>query len=348
DEPTSVLAPAQVEQLFRLVRRFAVEGRAVVFITHKLEEVKAVTDRVTVLRDGRVIGTINTGDASPSQLAHMMVGREVFLDRRARSGTKDKRPVLVAENVSCLSDRGTPALRNLNLTVNSGEIVGVAGVDGNGQRELAECISGLRPLTGGRITIDGMVVKDVVRDPSVLGFVPEDRQKTGLITDFSVAENLVLKTFASPPFTRRGFIRWSKILENAASAIKRFRIKVPDAMAPARQLSGGNQQKVVLARELGHEPSLVVASQPTRGLDVGAVEGVHELLLKERARGAAVLFISTELTEVLAVSDRVVVLFKGEIMGEIDPETVTISEIGEMMMGQRQETLTQSSGVRPS
>ncbi len=344
DEPTSVLAPAQVKKLFVLMRRFAEEGRAVILITHKLEEVKEVTDRVTVLRDGRVIGTVETKDATPSQLAHMMVGRPVSLARRARDKTKETKPVVVIENLCASSDRGTPALRNLSLTINSFEIVGVAGVDGNGQRELAECLAGLRPIQSGRITVQGRPVQGVVRDPKLLGFVPEDRHRTGLITDFSVAENLVLKTFGRAPFTRRGFLRWSAIKSHAAAEIKRFGIKVPDPMGPARQLSGGNQQKVVVAREIGAEPALVIASQPTRGLDVGAVESVEEMLLKERERGAAVLFISTELSEVLAVSDRVIVLFKGEIMGEVDPDTATIGEIGEMMMGRRRETLARASG----
>jgi len=342
DEPTAVLAPSQVTQLFRILHKFTEEGRSVVFISHKLDEVQEVSDRITVLRDGRVTGTVNTTDVDSSKLAHMMVGRPVSLDRRPREDTSPlKQPVLRLAGVSCENDRGLPALKNLNLTVNAGEIVGVAGVDGNGQRELAECVAGLRKLTSGEVAVAGRRIDDVVRNPGLLGFIPEDRHATGLILDFTVAENLVLKTFWRPPFTRRGILDWATIRDHGASAILRFGIKAPGPTTRARQLSGGNQQKVVVAREVVEKPSLLIAAQPTRGLDIGAVEAVHEILLNERNRGAGVLFISTELSEVMAVSDRIIVMFKGEIMGEVDAETATVTRIGEMMLGRRAETLAE-------
>jgi len=334
DEPTAVLAPSQVRKLFQTMRRLAEEGRSIIFISHKLEEMREIADRVTVLRDGRVIGTVDPREASPSQLARMMVGRDVFLDRRPRPPSRREKPVLVIEHLSCLDDRGSLALNDLSLRVFAGEIVGVAGVDGNGQRELAECIAGLRRPIRGKVYIAGVAVSGVV-DPSLLGFIPEDRRKTGLALDLSVAENLILKTFDDTLYSRYGLLRWDTIRHEASDLINQYRIKTPDARTPVRYLSGGNQQRVVIARELSRHPPVVVASQPTRGLDLGAVEGVHEVLLEARNRGAAVLFISTELPEVLALSDRIVVLFKGQIMGELDAETADVELIGEMMLGYR-------------
>jgi simple sugar transport system ATP-binding protein len=336
DEPTAVLAPSQAKQLFRAVRRIAAEGRAIVFISHKLEEMKEVADRVTVLRDGHVVGTVDARAATPSQLAEMMVGRSVFLDRRERPVLPSREEILVIRDLSCLSDRGTPALRGLNLTVHSGEIVGVAGVDGNGQRELAECVSGLRRPTQGSIHVRGKAVTGVMRDPSLLGFVPEDRRKTGLVLGLTVAENLVLKTFSKKPFTDGGLIRWGPIREHADAMIEEYDIRTPSSMVSVQHLSGGNQQRVVVAREMSEEPALLVTSQPTRGLDVGSVEAVHKVLLRERNRGAAVLFISTELPEVMALSDRIVVMYKGEIMGEVDAEKAEVNLIGELMLGHRE------------
>jgi simple sugar transport system ATP-binding protein len=338
DEPTSVLTPSQVGQFFKTVRRLVDEGRAVIFISHKLEEVLEVTDRITVLRDGHVVGTVEMHEATPSKLAHMMVGRPISLDRKPRPPSEYKKEVLVMDSLNCDSDRGVPALRDLSLTVHAGEIVGVAGVDGNGQRELAECIVGLRRSMEGTIRINDELITGVTRDPSLLGYIPEDRRKTGLVADFTVEENLIIKTFDNPPFTRRGILQWSEIGDRANTLIQEYDIRTPHPAIPLRHLSGGNQQRVVVARELSAKPALLVASQPTRGLDVASVEAVHNILLQERNRGAAVLFISTELPEVLAVSDRIVVLFKGEIMGELDAENADVNLIGEMMLGHRERT----------
>ena len=336
DEPTAVLTPSQVEKLFRTINRLIDEGRSIIFISHKLEEMKEVADRVTVLRDGQIVGTVDPKIASPGELAQMMVGRSVILDRKDRPAVKDREEVLVIEDLDCDSDRGTPALSNLSLKLKSGEIVGVAGVDGNGQRELAECIVGLREPTSGTIEIKSVPVLDVVRDPSLLGYIPEDRRKTGLVLDFNVAENLVLKTFPDPPYAQRGITQWKTIYSKADVLIEQYDVRTPNSSVQTSNLSGGNQQRVVVARELSGEPDLIIASQPTRGLDLGAVESVHNVLLRERNRGAAVLFISTELPEVLALSDRIIVMFKGEIMGEIDAEDADVQIIGELMLGHKE------------
>jgi simple sugar transport system ATP-binding protein len=340
DEPTAVLAPKQATQLFQTVRRLTAEGRAIVFISHKLEEMKEVAERVTVLRDGHVVGTVDPKVIKPAELAQMMVGRDVFLARRERKTDPEKRDLLVIKDLSCLNDRKLPALKNLNLTVKSGEIVGVAGVDGNGQRELAECISGLRHFTSGSIHINDVPVDGVVKDNSLLGYVPEDRHKTGLVLNFTVEENLFLKTFAKFPFTKRGIIQWREIRRRAEAIIKEFEIRTPGSSVTTYHLSGGNQQKVVVARELSNDPALMLASQPTRGLDLGAVESVHKVLLAVRNRGGAVLFISTELPEVMALSDRIIVMFKGEIMGDLIAEDADVNHIGELMLGHREAAET--------
>jgi len=337
DEPTAVLTPSESDELCKAIRHIVSQGKSVIFISHKLREVMEITDRVTVIRDGKLIGTINTTEANQIKLADMMVGRPVQIVRKERPAFKDSRPVLEMHNVSANDDRGVQALKDFNLTVHAGEIVGVAGVDGNGQRELAECISGLRKIKGGSITIDGRKVTDVIADPSFLGYIPEDRQKTGLVLDFSISENLIMKDYQNKPFSHKGVLNKREIRDNARSLIKKYNIKTPSEDVKVRNLSGGNQQKVVIARELDPEPVLEIAAQPTRGLDLGAVVGVHDILLKERNRGAAVLFISAELQEIMALSDRIIVLFGGEIMGDLDAETADQNVIGQMMLGQRLE-----------
>ncbi len=244
------------------------------------------------------------------------------------------------ENVNVNDDRDLPALKNFNLTIHAGEIVGVAGVDGNGQRELAECIVGLRKRTGGTIRIRDHIVDSVIHDPSFVGFIPEDRQKTGLVLDLTVSENLVLKDFPRPPYTKRGVLKYNTIREHARSLINDYDIRTPSGEVQVRHLSGGNQQKVVVARELNAGPVLDIASQATRGLDLGAVESVHDTLLSERNRGAAVLFISTELQEVMSLSDRIIVLFRGEVMGEVEGDGADVFTIGQMMLGQMAEAVT--------
>jgi simple sugar transport system ATP-binding protein len=262
----------------------------------------------------------------------------------SRPSSEAKKEVLVIEDLCCDNDRGVPALRDLSLTVYAGEIVGVAGVDGNGQRELAECIAGLHQPTNGSIRIVDEPITGVTSDPSLLGYIPEDRSKNGLVADFTVEENLIIRMFDKPPFTRRGFLQWREVRHRAITLIQEYDIRTPHPATPLRNLSGGNQQRVIVARELFSEPALLVASQPTRGLDVASVEVVHNVLKGERDRGAAVLFISTELSEVLALSDRIVVMFDGQIIGELDAETADVTLIGEMMLGHRKRAETSIGG----
>lgn len=335
DEPTAVLTPAESHQLFQTLRFMIEEGRSIIFITHKLEEVQEIADRITVLRDGKVVGTVEKEETTLVQLSTMMVGRPVTLARKPRPEITEKEPVLVIDGLRCKNDRGVEALKSIDLTVYRGEILGVAGVDGNGQSELAECITGLRQPTHGQVRIKGDPVKDVVNDPPLLGYVPEDRHKKGMIRDFSIVENLVLRTYNDPPLARWGIVDWDKAQATSEKLVKQYDVRTPDVMIPIGMLSGGNQQKVVLARETFAQPSVIIGSQPTRGLDLGAVDSLHELLLRERNRGAAVLFISTELSEVMALSDRIIVMFNGEIMGEMDGEHADLLKIGEMMMGRR-------------
>ena len=339
DEPTAVLTPAESDQLCCAIRHITEKGRSVIFISHKLREVIQITDRVTVIRDGKYIGTVNTKDATQLTLAQMMVGRPVSIERKERPAFADKEPVLVMKDVNAVDDRGIPALKNFNLTVHAGEIVGVAGVDGNGQRELAECISGMRKLTSGSITIKGRPVTGVIADPSFLGFIPEDRQKTGLVMDFSISDNLIIKDYFNEPFAHKNILNYKNIKKHARKMVKKYHVKAPSEDVRVRNLSGGNQQKVVIARELDPEPVLDLVAHPTRGLDLGAVDNVLDILLRERNRGAAVLFISAELQEIMALSDRIIVLFSGGSMGDLDGETADQKIIGQMMLGQVPEVL---------
>lgn len=339
DEPTAVLTPSESDQLARAIRRITGQGRSVVFISHKLREVMEVTDKVTVIRDGAVVGTIATKDASQIKLAEMMVGRPITIERRERPAMPDGEVILDMQGVNATDDRGVHALKDFSLQVRAGEIVGVAGVDGNGQRELAECISGLRKPTSGTITIKGKPVTGVISDPSFMGFIPEDRHKTGLVLDFSVAENLVIKEYMNAPYTKNGILQYKEIKRHADEMISKYNIKTPNCDVKAKTLSGGNQQKVVIAREMDPEPVFDMAAHPTRGLDLGAVTNVHDILLNERNRGAAVLFISAELQEIMAVADRIIVLYSGQIMGDLDGETADQNVIGQMMLGQKAEDI---------
>ena len=339
DEPTAVLTPSESDQLARAIRRITGQGRSVVFISHKLREVMEVTDKVTVIRDGAVVGTIATKDASQIKLAEMMVGRPITIERRERPAMPDGEVILDMQGINATDDRGVHALKDFSLQVRAGEIVGVAGVDGNGQRELAECISGLRKPTSGTITIKGKPVTGVISDPSFMGFIPEDRHKTGLVLDFSVAENLVIKEYMNAPYTKNGILQYKEIKRHADEMISKYNVKTPNCDVKAKTLSGGNQQKVVIAREMDPEPVFDMAAHPTRGLDLGAVTNVHDILLNERNRGAAVLFISAELQEIMAVADRIIVLYSGQIMGDLDGETADQNVIGQMMLGQKAEDI---------
>jgi ABC-type uncharacterized transport system ATPase subunit len=333
DEPTAVLTPQEIDELFTVMNTLRAAGKSIVFITHKLKEVKAVADRITVIRRGKVVGAATPG-MTEQELASMMVGRAVRLvvDKRpAAPGA----PALRVSNLTVLDQHGNPAVDDVSFTVRQGEILGIAGVDGNGQSELARAILGLLPAQAGSITLDGREL--VGRGPrevlgAGVGFVPEDRTHDGLVGDFTVAENLVLDLYKSPPFGGALSLDLGEIAKNARARIEEFDIRPTDPGRPAGNLSGGNQQKVVVARELSRPLRLLVASQPTRGVDVGAQEFIHRRIVAERDLGRPVVIVSTELDEILALADQVAVMYRGKIVGTVRPDA-SREEIGLLMAG---------------
>jgi general nucleoside transport system ATP-binding protein len=336
DEPTAVLTPQEADALFETVRAMAEDGRTVIFISHKLHEVKAVADRVTVLRRGRSVATVPAAEATPRSLAALMVGREVEMGRPDDHDREAGEPVLELEGVSAHGDRGTPALRNVSLSVRAGEIVAIAGVAGNGQRELAEAIAGMRPLTAGRVSVRGRALRN--GDPrqgirAGVAYVPEDRLGTGVAPSLSVAANVVLKSYRRPPVSRGPLLVLRRIREAGERVIRDYDVRTSGPHVPAWQLSGGNLQKVVLAREFSGEPVVLLASAPTRGLDVAGIETVHNYLRQAATGGVGVLVISEDLDEIMALADRIAVMFEGAIAGERDAATATIEELGLLMAG---------------
>ncbi|MDR7418569.1 MAG: ABC transporter ATP-binding protein [Armatimonadota bacterium] len=337
DEPTSVLTPQETRGLFDVLRRMKQDGHAVIFISHKLDEVMAIADRVTVLRKGRVVATQALAGTDKRALARLMVGRDIEF-RLPKTSPHTTGEGLLIEDLVVLNDRGLPALRGLSLAVRRGEIVGIAGVAGNGQRELVEAVTGLRRATRGRIRVlDHEITNRSARAVFEAGVahVPEDRLRMGIVPSLSVAENLVLKTYRQPPFSRGPIIDRTAIDRFARRMIAEYEIVTPGPQTPARLLSGGNIQKLILSRELSARPSVIVAAHPTSGLDVSATEQIHTLLLRRRQDGTAILLVSEDLDEVLALSDRIAVLFSGEIIGVLDEATADRERIGLMMMGQR-------------
>lgn len=327
DEPTAVLTPQQVLSLITILRQFAKNGNTIIFISHKLEEVINLCDTVTVLRRGQAVATINTKNTTSQELADLMVGREVGLNLQ-KSPVCLGKLLLCVENLQVVDNRGVTAVENVSFQLREGEILGIAGVDGNGQRELADAIAGLQTIKHGKIEYNSVIDKSIK-----IGYIPQDRQKMGLVLQFNIGENLILKTFKKLPFCRHFLLEKAAIKNNAELAKQAFDIRINSEDIQVSQLSGGNQQKVVLARELAGEPNLIIAMQPTRGLDVGATEVVHTKLLAERERGAAILYISTELEEVMAISDRIAVMYKGEFVDILDTEKTTVEEIGLLMGG---------------
>lgn len=354
DEPTAVLTPQEVDDFFVTLRALADDGRGLIFISHKLHEVMALSDRITVLRDGRVVGSTTPGETDRQELAEMMVGRQVKLasvQRQAADSSGENNPadldydarpandarlVVTALDVAGDRDGVPPAVRGLSLEVAPGEILGVAGVSGNGQRELAEAIAGLRrPLTGS-ITLDGFEL--VGASPqrirrSGLSFVPEERMRDGAIGDFSVSENLMLVDHGEPAHAVRGWLKLGALNKRAVDLVDRYQIKTPDVSTPTSSLSGGNIQKMIMARELSSGPSVLLAAQPTRGVDVGAAEYIHERLLAQRDEGTAVIVISEDLDEVLALADRIMVMFEGRVVGTVHRDRCTVEQLGLMMAG---------------
>jgi ABC-type uncharacterized transport system ATPase subunit len=333
DEPTSVLTPSETQDLFRIMRELRAGGRSIVFISHKLKEVQAIADTITVIRRGRVVGELPP-TAGDSELASLMVGRAVELTVRKAPATPGD-VVLDTADLVVGDDNAQVAVNGVSLQVRAGEIVGVAGVVGNGQNEFCEALLGLRPVAGGSVRLAG---RDITHAPpkqrlgAGIGYIPEDRQEDGLVADFSVADNLVLDVYDQPPYANGVALNLDAIRTAALSRVDQFDIRTTSISTPTGTLSGGNQQKVILAREIGRELRLLVASQPTRGLDVGSIEFVHRRIVAERDQGVAVLIISSELDEIYALADRIVVMYEGRITG-IRPPTVPVEELGLLMAG---------------
>jgi len=334
DEPTAVLTPQEAKELFEVVRSLTERGKSIVFISHKLNEVLEIADRITVLRRGKLIETLPGEGATEAGLARLMVGREVLL-RVAKTPAHPAEPLLEIDELRVVDDRGIEKVRGISLEVRAGEIVGIAGIDGNGQTELIDAMSGLYPVESGRVLVGG---RDVTSESAHghleagLGHIPEDRQRRGLVLEYSIAENLALHDYRSAPVSRYGWLFPRRLIQRARSLIREFDVRGGGPTTRAGGLSGGNQQKVVLAREIDRDPKVLIAAQPTRGLDVGAIEFVHRRLIEERDEGRAILLVSLELEEVLSLSDRVLVMYEGEIVGEFPP-TAGEEELGIAMTG---------------
>ena len=334
DEPTAVLTPQETTELYRTLRKMAELGKAVIVISHKLNEVMDHTDRITVLRGGQFVGTVKTRETSAEELAKMMVGRDIARSME-RLNTSFDGVVLELENVSALGDRGRLTLKGVSLTVRSGEILGIAGVAGNGQKDLAEVIAGLRRVENGVIRFNGLdyTLSNCKKRIDVgVSYIPEDRMSTGLVPNLNAVENVILKSYRR---MKGCFLQWKSIREAARSLIQRFEVKLASADNPVKMMSGGNLQKLLVAREIESDPNLIVAVYPMRGLDVGATDAIRRLLLAQRALGKGILLISEELEELFELSDRIGVIHAGEIMGIVDPVETTIEVVGLMMAGQR-------------
>ena len=349
DEPTSVLTPVETAELFKFLRRLKEQGKAVIFITHKLKEAMAVTDRIVVLRRGKVAGEVETGKTTAGELAKLMVGTEVELkgrpvelslelETKAASGPQREEPALVVEDLCVQGDTGELAVRNLSFELFPGEILGIAGVEGNGQTELVEAICGLRPIVSGKVLLFGREVSGL--SPTELyrlglAHIPEDRWKYGLILSFTVAENAILGMQRERRFHFLGFVRTKAVREHAGKLVREFGIQTSGISAPVKSLSGGNQQKLIAGRELTKDPRVIVAAQPTRGLDIGAAQFIRDLLLRLREEGRAILLVSADLDEVLALSDRVAFMYEGEFTGIARPGELSPEAVGLLMGGMK-------------
>ena len=336
DEPTAVLTPQEVQDLIKIMHNLIDEGKTIILITHKLREIMAVADRCTVIRWGKVVGTVNVSDTSEEKLAEMMVGRKVLFDLNKKEAHPADE-ILKIEDLSVKNSSGMLGLKNFSLGVRCGEIVGLAGVDGNGQAELVETIIGLRKPENGRIFLNGQDISNLStrkRIETGMAHIPEDRHKHGLILDYTVQENLILKNYYLEPYSRNGLIDWDYVYAHAEKVINDFDVRSGQgAEASARSLSGGNQQKAIVGREIDGNPDLLIAVQPTRGLDVGAIEYIHQRLLEQRDQGKAVFMISLELDEILDLSDRIAVIYNGELVGVVNASETNENEIGLMMAG---------------
>ncbi|MED1852572.1 ABC transporter ATP-binding protein [Brevibacillus borstelensis] len=335
DEPTAVLTPQEIVELIEIMHNLVKEGKTIILITHKLKEIMAVCDTVTIIRRGKVIDSVGVKDTNPDDLAAKMVGREVNF-RVDKKEANPKEVILSVENITAMGNRGVNALNSISLEVRSGEILGIAGVDGNGQSELIEVLTGLRKASSGRVLLKGQDITNKtprVISESGLSHIPEDRHKHGLVLDFPMSENMVLETYFHPEFNKNGFLDYAAIDKHAGKLIEEFDVRTPSIHTPARALSGGNQQKAIIAREVNKDPDLLIAAQPTRGLDVGAIEFIHRRLIEQRDKGKAVLLLSLELDEIINVSDRIAVIYEGQIVGIVDAKQTDEQELGLMMSG---------------
>jgi len=335
DEPTAILTPHEADDLMLILKRLAKAGKTIVFISHKLREVLEISDRITVLRDGKLVDTVAASQANQQSLACMMVGREVLLST-SKTPAHPGESRLNIQDLKVRNDRNLLAVDGVNLEVRSGEILGIAGVAGNGQAELEEAIVGLRRVESGKVEVCSVDITNA--SPGQVGeaglaHIPSDRYQRGLLQDFNVAENLVLERFSKPPFTRHGLLNWNEIFLHARDLVASFDVRTPTVQTLAGKLSGGNAQKMILARELVRKPKVLLAAQPTRGLDVSAIEFIHARLLEQRDQGAAILLFSTELDEILALSDRIAVMYCGEIIGLLTADQADVNQLGLMMGG---------------
>ncbi|VPV99729.1 ABC transporter ATP-binding protein [Streptococcus pneumoniae] len=335
DEPTAVLTPSEIDELMAIMKNLVKEGKSIILITHKLDEIRAVSDRVTVIRRGKSIETVEIAGATNADLAEMMVGRSVSF-KTEKQASKPKEVVLSIKDLVVNENRGVPAVKNLSLDVRAGEIVGIAGIDGNGQSELIQAITGLRKVESGSIELKGDSIVGLhprqITELSV-GHVPEDRHRDGLILEMMISENIALQTYYKEPHSKNGILNYSNITSYAKKLMEEFDVRAASELVPAAALSGGNQQKAIIAREIDRDPDLLIVSQPTRGLDVGAIEYIHKRLIEERDNGKAVLVVSFELDEILNVSDRIAVIHDGKIQGIVSPETTNKQELGVLRAG---------------
>lgn len=335
DEPTAVLTPQEVDEFFNILRRMASEGHSLIFISHKLHEVLNISNRITVLRQGKVVTTINTKETNRQELARLMVGRDVLL-RVEHPQSEPGAARLEINNLWVNSDKGLPAVRGISIDIHAGEILGLAGVSGNGQRELAECLSGLRKPVQGQIKIDNQDVTGWRPDKLIsfgLAYISEERFRDGVVKDLTVEENIMLEEHARPPFARSIFLDFQAIASHTNALIKEYEIKTPSTRTPLRNLSGGNIQKLILARELSRGPGVLIASQPTRGVDIGSTEYIHQRLIAQRQKDTATLLISEDLDEIRNLSDRIAVIFEGQLIGILDSQEASIEQLGLMMAG---------------
>jgi general nucleoside transport system ATP-binding protein len=335
DEPTAVLTPQEIKELIQIMKTLIKEGKSIILITHKLKEIMEVCDRCTVIRKGKGIGTVNVSETNQNELANLMVGREVVF-KTEKKPAEPKQDVLEIKDLIVKDSRGISAVNGLDLTVRSGEIVGIAGVDGNGQSELIEAITGLRKSESGSVKVNG---KEIINFPprkifeSGVGHIPQDRHKHGLVLNYPIAENMVLQSYYKPPFSKHGILNFKAIYDKARKLISEFDVRTPSEYTLARSLSGGNQQKAIIGREIDRDPDLLIAAQPTRGLDVGAIEFIHKRLIEQRDHGKAVLLLSFELDEIMNISDRIAVIYEGRIVAVVNPKETTEQELGLLMAG---------------